>query len=205
MNYRCRAKSAGCLGLSIALAWLGSATVAGSSIGERVAGTQQVPQLARMHEIPIRRLAINKVTPQYPAGPLSRRSQGVAVAAIRISPEGKVLSCRVLESPHDEIGNVVCAAATLWTFQPVTYNVKGTEYPIAVDTKLTFYFGIGPDGQGVVTEPAVPPKSTGAKEEARFTELTEDTFARELAGKRGVILLDVRDRPDFQQGHRAAL
>jgi TonB family protein len=177
---------------------------AASGIGEDKTQERRVPELARMNELPIRRRVIHKVIPEYPKESISRGAQGVAVVAIRISAEGKVVTCRGLEAPEDEIGRSVCTAARQWTFQPVTFSVDKTEHPIPVDTKLTFYFQIEAGMKGIVSEPTVPPRGASiANTAGRFTELRVTAFEKDFAGKPGVSLVDIRDRNEFAGGRRA--
>jgi len=104
----------------------------------------------RISELTVRKLAVNKVLPTYPGDALKGKFQGVAIAELSIDIEGAVSGVKILESPHDSIGESVKKSVLQWKFKPM----KKDNRPLRVVGKLTFYFSII-GGKGVVRNPVV--------------------------------------------------
>jgi TonB family protein len=179
----------------------------------------------RMQESSIRRVATNKVLPDYPPGSIAAQRSGVAVAAIVSDTEGRVSSITVLESPDAAIGQAVRAALGQWKVPPT--QVAGRPERIGLSGKITFYFRIT-NGRGRVFHPeempggpkpepleGPPPMMPGARPGASpgsppppvvqhdapaELEIGEAEFKALLASARPTVL-DIRERDDFRRGH----
>lgn len=97
---------------------------------------------------------LNTVMPTYPAESLRLGHQGVAVAEVRVSGQGRLLDERVLQAPDKAIGEAVAYALKQWRFRSA-HGSKGQ--PKVALSKLTFYFVIR-GGDGVVLNPSQMPR-----------------------------------------------
>jgi rhodanese-related sulfurtransferase len=181
----------------------------------------QQANIVSMAESGIRRVATKKPLPVYPAESLAKKSTGVAVALIVSSGEGRVASVAVLETPDNAIASAVREALLNWEI-PAT-KVVGRSEPYGVRGKVTFYFQIV-NGRGLVANPddlpggpkpeppgGPPASSPGVRSGPRAVvshddqsaqEIGEQELARLLTATPRLTLLDIRERQDFERGHR---
>ena len=116
----------------------------------------------RQDEVGFRARARYSVSPRYPPGLVPLLIEGVAVAQVRVQPDGNVGDVEVLESPHEEISRAVVAALRQWRF-PVAQ--LPTSYLAArVRGKVTYYFAVE-WGMGVVRAP---------EEQAQVRQMAKD-------------------------------
>ena len=150
------------------------------------------------HDKQFRELAITSPTPVYPRVSLANKVGGVVVAAIRTTPAGATEAVAILQSPDAEIGRAVRDALLQWTFKP--------QLGMGGEGRVVFYFHLA-GGKGVVLSPAEMREVTspGAKNVKREDEppakhITEEDF-RALSTHPSTLLLDIRDRETFGEGH----
>jgi TonB family protein len=146
----------------------------------------------------LRELAIKAPLPIYPPKSLAKKVAGVAVATIRVDAKGTPEAVAVLQSPDAATGRAVHDALMQWIFKPA--------FGSGSDGILVFYFHIK-GRSGVVLSPAEMRALTnpGAKAIAQADEpplesISETEF-RALPTRPGPILLDIRDRQTFAEGH----
>lgn len=146
----------------------------------------------------LRELAITSPTPEYPRTSLTKRVTGVAVAAVLFDQKGAAEAVEIVQSPDAETGRAVRDAVMQWKIRPIMgMAARGT---------LAFYFHLkGRDG--VVLSPAEMRELTnpGAKTVKREDEppvkhITAPEF-RTLSTQSSTLLLDIRDRETFDEGH----
>ncbi len=112
--------------------------------------SEQNEQAIRVGEDGMRKSASKTVMPSYPEEALKKRQQGVAVVELQYDAKGDVVSTSVLEAPSKSIGDSVVIALTQWKFVP---SKKRDGTPVSVRGKLTFYFEIDNEGNGLVQNP----------------------------------------------------
>jgi TonB family protein len=146
----------------------------------------------------IRELAITSPPPVYPRASLAKRVAGVVVAAVLFDATGATEAVEILQSPDAETGRAVRDAIMQWKIRPMMGMAgRGT---------LAFYFHLkGRDG--VVLSPAEMRALTnpGANDVKREDEppvkhITDAEF-RALSRRSRTLLLDIRDRETFGEGH----
>jgi rhodanese-related sulfurtransferase len=113
-------------------------------------GHAQQPNVVRMAESGIKRVATSRTMPIYPAQSVPRKSSGVAVAAIMSGADGRVTNVIVLEAPDEAIAEAVRDALMKWQIPPTT--VLGRPELYGVSGKITFYFQFT-GGRGRVVNP----------------------------------------------------
>jgi TonB family protein len=69
----------------------------------------------------LRRWALDKVRPQYPADAVSKGVTGVAVAEVVLGSDGSVEYAAILEAPSQSIGRAVLDAVRKWRFAVVPF------------------------------------------------------------------------------------
>lgn len=89
-----------------------------------------------VHETTLRKKSTKKVVPKYPEEAIKANSFGVAVSEITISEVGDVINVKILESPHESIGDSMVKALKQWKFFPFTFKGK----PQKITGKITYYF-----------------------------------------------------------------
>jgi TonB family protein len=179
--------------LALSLAVIGIAA-------ETAGHAQQIRKDARfkMNDEGLRKLATTSPAPAYPPASLAKKVAGVVVAAVLFDAKGATEVVDILQSPDAETGRAVRDAVMQWKFGP----------PMSLPGQglLFFYFHMnGPNG--VVLSPAEMRAVTnpGAKNVKREDEppvkhLTDTDF-RALSAKSNPLLLDIRDRETFGEGH----
>ena len=173
---------------------LGTVTHALSATGEQTVRSGRF----KANDKQFRELAITSPTPAYPRPSLAKKVAGVVVASIRTNPTGATEAVAILQSPDAETGRAVHDALMQWTFKP--------QVGIGGEGFLVFYFHMkGRDG--VVLSPAEMREVTspGAKNVKREDEppakhITDADF-RALSTRSSTLLLDIRDRETFGEGH----
>jgi TonB family protein len=99
----------------------------------------------------LRKMATQKVKPEFPDDARRSHKTGVAVVEVKLSHvTGTVASVRLLESPSASIGDSVLHALSQWKFA----SIKGSRADLAA--KLTFYFMVQ-KGKAVVLDPSEAP------------------------------------------------
>ena len=114
--------------------------------GSAACGSNPQP-FRRTGEQNFRALAVRVVTPRYPSDLAISGLQGVAVAELRVGPDGRVRSVSVLQSPHPEITREMQSALTQWQFSVPA--MPGALSTALLHGKLTYYFVVN-GGQGAV-------------------------------------------------------
>lgn len=145
----------------------------------------------------LRELAISSPPPIYPRASLAKRVTGVVVAAVLFDQKGAPAAVDIVQSPDAETGRAVRDALMQWKLRPLASSA---------DAILAFYFHM--KGQtGVVLTPAEMREviSPGAKrvkreDEPPLKQITEAEL-RALSTQSSTLLLDVRDRQTFGEGH----
>jgi hypothetical protein len=151
-----------------------------------------------MNDMTLRGIATTAPVPTYPSSSVAKKVTGVAVAAILLDRSGHLQSLNVVQAPDDAIGQSVHDAVTRWVFRSVGVPMKG---------KLFFYFTIR-KGSASVSSPAEMNPAIGHHEDSG-TKQSEDAVKEikeaQLEGMRKAgkpSMLDIRERPAFEKGHR---
>ena len=169
-------------------------TVALTASGEQ---TERVRRIGS-NDQGLRQLAITSPPPTYPATSLEKKITGVVVAATLVKPDGSSEAVAILQSPDAETGRAVHDAVMRWKFKSMgVYGIEGS---------LMFYFHrVGP--RGVVLSPAemrevINPGVKDVKEgdEPTAPPITDAEF-RALSTRQKPVILDIRDRETFSEGH----
>jgi TonB family protein len=92
-----------------------------------------------LSEVALRRSAIRKVMPIFPAEAIKANTQGVTVAEIRLDEKGELSSVQILQAPHESIARATADAVKQWAFY---FDLSKEKEPICLRGKLTFYFVI---------------------------------------------------------------
>ncbi len=164
------------------------------------AAPEQARRAARIHsnDEQLRRFAIASPTPAYPRASLEKKIAGVVVAAIRIDSTGVPEAAEILQSPDADTGRAVRDAIMKWNFRPIM--------GLAAEGKLVFYFHMN-GRRGVVLSPAEmrevinPGVKDVKREDEPSAKLITDREFRGLSTRPGPVLLDIRDRETFAEGH----
>jgi rhodanese-related sulfurtransferase len=183
-----------------------------------------------MNESAIRRMAMEKPLPLYPAESVRRGTTGVAVAAVLSNADHRVSDVTILEAPDAAIGDAVRVSLLKWRIEPTT--VVGESVVRGLRGKITFYFrivdgkgrvfhpeevpggpqpepqaGPPPGGPGTTRPGTAGPPQAGARPAAVSHEVPADleideAQLRTLMASAQVAILDVRERDDFTRQHR---
>jgi TonB family protein len=173
----------------------GTLTHALSAMGEQ---TGPPPgQFVQTNDKQLREWAIASPAPEYPRASLSNRVTGVVVAAVLFSEKGATDAVDIVQSPDAETGRAVRDAVMRWKIRPIALAARAT---------LVFYFHLkGRDGvvlspaeMRLVTNPDA--KSVKREDEPPAKHITDAEF-RALSTRSGTLLLDIRDRETFGEGH----
>lgn len=168
--------------------------------GLSVKGEQTVPSARRVKtsDKQVRELAIVSPQPEYPRVSLAKRVAGVVVAAVLFDEKGATKAVHIVQSPDVETGRAVREALMAWTIRPMM--------GLAAEATLAFYFHIK-DQIGSVLTPAemravINPgaKNVKREDEPPVKHITGAEF-RALSSKSSTLLLDIRDRDTFGEGH----
>jgi TonB family protein len=160
---------------------------------------QSVPSGARLgtSDAHLRQWAIASPPPQYPRASLAKRVTGVVVVTTLFTEKGAPQAVDIIQSPDAETGRSVREALLLWRLKPM---------PVPVEATLAFYFQM--NGQtGVVLNPVemralISPgaKNLKREDEPHVKHITEAEY-RALSTQPRTLLLDIRDRETFAEGH----
>ena len=145
----------------------------------------------------LREFATAAPPPVYP--PASRRNKraGVAVAEILINARGTPESVAIIQSPDADTGRAVHDALMRWTFRPLGLDGQG---------RIIFYFHMK-GARGLVLSPAEmrailnPAAATVKREDEKAAKPITEAELRAISGRPGPVLLDIRDRQTFGEGH----
>lgn len=151
-----------------------------------------------IHETVLRRSIKSRTSVDYPPDLLKRGIQGVVVLELLLTTEGRVAVAKVLQAPTPELGKVVAATVNNWLFSPVRAGRGQESKPAEVESKLTFYFRVMPDGRGTVVEPSADPEQSADALQVR--EVPQKEWSAAAKG-RSHVLLDIRDRSAFKKSH----
>jgi TonB family protein len=175
----------------------GTLTHAQSAMAEQTAPS---PRRLKTGDKQIREFAITSPPPLYPRASLAKRVAGVVVAAVLFDEKGVTEAVEIIQSPDAETGRAVRDAVKQWKIRPMMgMAARGT---------LAFYFHMK-GRNGVVLSPEEMRKviSPGAKNVKREDEdeppvkhITVAEF-RAVASQSSTLLLDIRDRETFGEGH----
>lgn len=118
-------------------------------------GQSSEARMAVASEGALRRNATNSPTPVFPESSRKTVAKGVAVAKIKIGPEGTVTEVTVLEAPDAAIEMAVLNAVRAWRFPKDLVR----SVPATISGRLTFYF-LNDKGQALVRGPLKLPRAT---------------------------------------------
>lgn len=159
---------------------------------------QSVPSGARIgtSDAHLRQWAIASPPPRYPRASLAKRVTGVVVVTALFTEKGAPRAVDIIQSPDAETGRSVREALLLWKLKPM---------PVPVEATLAFYFQM--KGQtGVVLNPVemralISPgaKNVKREDEPPVKHITEAEY--HALSTQGTLLLDIRDRETFAEGH----
>jgi rhodanese-related sulfurtransferase len=146
----------------------------------------------------LRKLATTSPAPTYPPASLAKKVAGVVVAGVLFDAKGAPEVVDILQSPDAETSRAVRDAVMQWKFGP-HMGLPGRGI-------LFFYFHLkGPQGvvlsppeMRAVTNPGL--QNVKREDEPPVKYLTDAEF-RTLAARSNPLLLDVRDRETFGEGH----
>ena len=103
----------------------------------------------RTSDMEFRRIARVRPEPEYPAVSFEMNRQGVVVAEVVATEEGRVDQVHVLEAPDTHMGNEVRGALARWEIDP---PIDEEGRAVRLGAKLYFYFVVE-DGEGFVRSP----------------------------------------------------
>lgn len=173
----------------------GTPTHALSAMGEQTVPAPR--QFISTSDKQLREWAITSPPPEYPRASLAKRVTGVVVAAVLFNDKGANEAVDIIQSPDAETGRAVRDAVMQWRLRPMVWAAKAT---------LAFYFHMK-GREGVVLNPAEMRAaiSPGAKhvkreDEPPVKQITDAEF-RALATQSSTLVLDIRDRETFGEGH----
>lgn len=155
------------------------------------------PQRFKANDKQFRELAVTSTAPTYPHTSLTKKVTGVVVAAIRTDPKGASEAVEILQSPDSDTGRAVHDAVMQWVFKPMGMGAEGI---------VVFYFHIE-GSRGVVLSPAEMRKVTNprvnsvARDEEPPVKLITEAEFRGLSSRSRPVVLDIRDRETFAEGH----
>lgn len=163
-------------------------------------GEQAVPaprQFISTSDKQLRAWAITSPPPKYPPASLGKRVTGVVVAAVLFSDKGANERVDIIQSPDAETGRAVRDAVMQWRLRPMVWAAKAT---------LAFYFQmkgregvvLGPEEMRALTNPGAT--HVKRENEPPLKQITAAEF-RALVPQSGTLLLDIRDRETFGEGH----
>jgi TonB family protein len=189
---------------SMCALWLAAGVVIAGTLthGLSATGEQTVPsprQFIKASDKQIREWAITSPPPEYPRASLAKRVTGVVVAAVLFNEKGTTEAVDIIQSPDAETGSAVRDAVMQWKIKPMMAG-------LVAKATLAFYFHMkGRDG--VVLNPAemravISPgaKNVKREDEPPVKQITEAEF-RALSTQSSTLLLDIRDRETFGEGH----
>jgi rhodanese-related sulfurtransferase len=163
------------------------------------AAHQQTAQARRIrsNDRQLREFAITSPTPTYPPASLAKKVAGPVVAAIRTDPKGLPEGVQILQAPDTYTGRAVHDALMRWAFRPMVLGMEGI---------VVFYFRIegtrgivlSPSDMREVTNPGA--KNVGRADEPPVKSMTDQEF-RVLSTQSRPVVLDIRDRETFAEGH----
>lgn len=143
--------------------------------------------------------ARTKSLPQYPKDSLKRNSQGVVVATMLVGTDGRVRTLEIVQAPDASIRDAMRQTLLTWSFDNLPRAPNNQ--PAQVEAKLFYYFVIE-NQQGLVFLPNDLAAHRGIKMAApKSVNVIDEASGRQLAGKRGVILIDVQHRDAFSRDH----
>lgn len=182
--------------------WLAAGVVIPGTLTHALSamGEQTVPaprQFISTSDKQLREWAITSPPPAYPRASLAKRVTGVVVAAVQFNDKGANEAVHIIQSPDAETGRAVRDAVMQWRLKPMVWAAKAT---------LVFYFHMkGRDGvvlspaeMRLVTNPEA--KNVKREDEPPAKHITDAEF-RALATQSSMLLLDIRDRETFGEGH----
>ena len=150
-------------------------------------------------------VAIDRPTPHYPEESRRAGRSGVAVASVEVGVDGRMRRVEVLQSPDQAIAESLTTALLRWTFRGIA-GPSGRNG--GVRAKLTFYFVIQ-EGRGVVLtfeEMARLKRPTAVSppldSDHEFPAIAEAEWIVLASQARRPVLLDIRNRDEFQIHHR---
>ena len=183
------------LWLAVAIVIVGTPTHGLSAMGEQ---TVPSPRRFTTGDAGLRELAITSPPPEYPRASLAKRVTGVVVAAVSFDEKGSTAAVEIIQSPDAETGRAVRDALMQWKIRPMA--------GLVANATLAFYFHMK-GSTGAVLTPAEMRAviSPGAKDVKRADEppvkhITDAEF-RALSTQPSTLLLDIRDRETFGEGH----
>jgi rhodanese-related sulfurtransferase len=146
----------------------------------------------------LREMAITSPAPEYPRTSLTKRVTGVVVAAVLFDEKGATEAVEIVQSPDAETGHAVRDAVMQWKIRPMMSMAgRGT---------LAFYFHmkgrdgvvLSPEEMRALTNPNA--KKVKREDEPPVKHITAAEF-RALSTHSNTLLLDIRDRETFGDGH----
>ena len=89
-----------------------------------------------LHEVSLRRHAIQTVVPKYPKEAIKSQASGIAVSEITITEDGSVIDIKIVESPHKSIDASMIQALKKWKFQNRTCSNCEYEHATPDDVSI---------------------------------------------------------------------
>jgi TonB family protein len=175
----------------------GTSTHALSAMGEQTVPAPR--QFISTSDRQLRESAITSPAPEYPRASLAKRVTGVVVAAVLFNDKGANETVDIIQSPDAETGRAVRDAVMQWKIKPMMAG-------LTAKATLAFYFHMK-GRHGVVLNPAemravISPgaKNVKREDEPPVKHITDVEF-RALSIQSSTLLLDIRDRETFGEGH----
>lgn len=116
-----------------------------------LAAGEDYPNAGRLTEEALRRHAIHKPMPEYPAASLQAGVGGSVVGYVLVDTEGNLIRAHVLEAPDDHLAASVKQALANWTWRPFTFDDTGERF--RAEGRISFYFDPSNGGRVLETRP----------------------------------------------------
>jgi TonB family protein len=145
--------------------------------------------------------ALSRVEPIYPAAALKDRIEGVVVVDIRVAEDGSMKAATIIDAPRTDLGEAVRSALMKWKFKTLRLP-EGTNAEIK--SQFVFYCRIRNGRAAILDWLEMAKQTTGASRGGGEGPPTSyPTVSQEQwQGMKGApLLIDVRDRRRFGEGH----
>ena len=156
---------------------------------------------AKTSQTAIEDLALRKPYPRYPARSLENGATGVAVASIRLGPDGRMDQVDVLEAPDADIADALRDALEHWTLPRALFE----EHPRGLhklSATMVFYFLIEAGEGRVVSGPFLAAERAAGQAAAGALRRIDEAELESLLETGGAVVVDFRDRERYARGHR---
>ena len=158
--------------------------------------------VAKTSQAAIEDLALRKPFPRYPARSLENGAAGVAVASIRLGPDGRMEQVDVLEAPDTDIADALRGALEHWALPRARFE----EHPRGLhklSATMVFYFLIEAGEGRVVSGLSLAfERAGGGRPKAGPPRRIDEADLESLLETGGAVVVDFRDRETYARGHR---